>query len=225
MNREDLSVEISGDHITVSGEKRAESTQKSASAVATERAFGSFRRALPLPATVEAEHAQAAAQRLEVQQRSSKIRGSVVHERTAAAISGDGLARDGPRLVGTQIGGKMGDFGRIHHAPDGVGTSCTLRIVGRFHFPCTDPFALGTRSEPTGSAFRAGYTGVYTVDGDTATPELIGECLGEMHKRRVARAPGQIACNARIQPTDVDDASPTGALEMWNTSARTTQRP
>ena len=59
MDRADLKVEIQGGHITVSGEKRAETTRKSGSAVVTERAFGSFRRVLPLPASVAAEDVQA----------------------------------------------------------------------------------------------------------------------------------------------------------------------
>jgi HSP20 family protein len=54
MDKSDVSIEISGGQIVIAGEKHAESTRRSGNAVVTERAFGRFRRVLPLPVEVDA---------------------------------------------------------------------------------------------------------------------------------------------------------------------------
>ena len=53
--REALRVEVHGGTLAISGHKRAETTRQEGRAVITARAFGSFRRMLPLPAGVNAE--------------------------------------------------------------------------------------------------------------------------------------------------------------------------
>lgn len=57
--KEDLQVEISAGQLTVTGEKRIESSRKDGNAIITERAFGQFCRVLPLPADVETDNASA----------------------------------------------------------------------------------------------------------------------------------------------------------------------
>ena len=57
--KEDLKVEVSGGQLSVTGEKRIDSSRKDGNAVITERAFGQFRRVFPLPAEVRAEEASA----------------------------------------------------------------------------------------------------------------------------------------------------------------------
>ncbi len=57
--RDDLHVEITASQVVVSGRKHSEQTRRQGHAVITERAFGSFRRVLPLPAGVDADRAQA----------------------------------------------------------------------------------------------------------------------------------------------------------------------
>jgi HSP20 family protein len=53
MEKVDLSVEVIGDQLVVSGEKRSGSTRREGTVVITERAFGSFRRTIPLPCQVD----------------------------------------------------------------------------------------------------------------------------------------------------------------------------
>ncbi len=57
--KEDIHVEVSAGQLTVSGEKRFESSRKEGDALITERAFGQFRRVVPLPVDVEADKASA----------------------------------------------------------------------------------------------------------------------------------------------------------------------
>ena len=57
--KEDLHVEVSGGQLSVTGEKRVDSSRKQGNAVITERAFGQFRRVFPLPAEVRADAARA----------------------------------------------------------------------------------------------------------------------------------------------------------------------
>lgn len=59
IDRADLRVEVVGEHLVVSGEKRSESTRKSGRVVVTERAFGQFRRVVPLPSGVDSKGAKA----------------------------------------------------------------------------------------------------------------------------------------------------------------------
>ena len=59
MEKSDLRVDISGGQLSVSGEKQTGGTRREGSAVITERAFGHFRRVLPLPAEVDAQNATA----------------------------------------------------------------------------------------------------------------------------------------------------------------------
>jgi len=55
MDKADLSVEVHGDRLVVSGEKRTSATRHEGSLVVTERAYGSFRRVLPLPCEVRSD--------------------------------------------------------------------------------------------------------------------------------------------------------------------------
>jgi HSP20 family protein len=59
MEKADLSVDAVGRHLVVSGEKRSEETRKEGRVVVTERAFGQFRRVVPLPADVDVAAAKA----------------------------------------------------------------------------------------------------------------------------------------------------------------------
>ena len=55
MEKADLSVEVHGDRLVVSGEKRTSETRHEGSLVVTERAYGSFKRVLPLPCEVQSD--------------------------------------------------------------------------------------------------------------------------------------------------------------------------
>jgi len=59
LEKEDLSVEVSGDSLVVSGEKRFEDESSDGRWRVLECAYGSFRRVVPLPATVKTEKARA----------------------------------------------------------------------------------------------------------------------------------------------------------------------
>lgn len=55
----DLDVSVSGDMLTLSGEKREESEERREGFYHSERRFGAFRRAIPLPAPVDRERISA----------------------------------------------------------------------------------------------------------------------------------------------------------------------
>ena len=55
MDKADLSVEVLENHLVVAGEKRTSATRQEGSLVVTERAYGSFKRVVPLPCNVESE--------------------------------------------------------------------------------------------------------------------------------------------------------------------------
>ena len=55
LDKADLNVEVHGDRLVVSGEKRTSDTRHEGSLVITERAYGSFQRVLPLPCEVRSE--------------------------------------------------------------------------------------------------------------------------------------------------------------------------
>lgn len=59
MSKEDLNIEIHGGQIVVSGEKRMSSSREKGGVLITERAFGFFRRSLPVPGGVDPEQASA----------------------------------------------------------------------------------------------------------------------------------------------------------------------
>ena len=59
MNKDSLSVQVHNDHLVVSGERHASSTRHEGSLVVTERAFGSFQRAIPLPCEVTSQDTKA----------------------------------------------------------------------------------------------------------------------------------------------------------------------
>lgn len=59
LSRDQIKVEVQGNALIVSGEKRSEATRRAGKAVITERAFGQFNRVLPLPVDVDAESARA----------------------------------------------------------------------------------------------------------------------------------------------------------------------
>ncbi len=55
MDKADLSVEVLDNALVVTGEKRTSATRQEGSLVVTERAYGSFKRVVPLPCNVESE--------------------------------------------------------------------------------------------------------------------------------------------------------------------------
>ena len=59
MAKADFHVAVEGEHLVVSGEKRLSREDRDGDRVIVERAFGSFRRIVPLPAEVDAEAATA----------------------------------------------------------------------------------------------------------------------------------------------------------------------
>ncbi|MCP5181673.1 MAG: Hsp20/alpha crystallin family protein [Pseudomonadales bacterium] len=59
LTRDQLKVEVQANHLVISGEKHSEAKRREGNAVITERAFGHFRRVLPLPADIDAERAKA----------------------------------------------------------------------------------------------------------------------------------------------------------------------
>ncbi len=59
MEKTDLSVEVLDDHLVVAGEKRTSARREEGSLVITERAYGSFKRVIPLPCSVESEGTKA----------------------------------------------------------------------------------------------------------------------------------------------------------------------
>lgn len=59
MDKADLSVEVHGDRLVISGEKRTSETRHEGSLVVTERAYGSFKRVLPLPCEVRGDGTKA----------------------------------------------------------------------------------------------------------------------------------------------------------------------
>ena len=59
MEKSDLSVEVLDDHLVVAGEKRTSARREEGSLVITERAYGSFKRVIPLPCSVESEGTKA----------------------------------------------------------------------------------------------------------------------------------------------------------------------
>jgi HSP20 family protein len=59
LKKEDISVDITEDAITVSGERRQEQQSESGGAFVTERSYGSFYRAIPLPHGAIADQAKA----------------------------------------------------------------------------------------------------------------------------------------------------------------------
>jgi len=59
MNDEDVHVEVDGDVLTISGERKAEHEAKNEGYVRVERSFGSFRRSLTLPDGVDPEQVAA----------------------------------------------------------------------------------------------------------------------------------------------------------------------
>lgn len=56
----DVEVSVSGDALTISGEKRQERDEKTQNLFVSERSFGSFRRSLQLPQGIDAEKVEAA---------------------------------------------------------------------------------------------------------------------------------------------------------------------
>lgn len=59
MNKEDIRVSVHGDTLTIEGEKKYEKEVKEESFIRTERAYGSFYRAITLPGTVDAANVKA----------------------------------------------------------------------------------------------------------------------------------------------------------------------
>lgn len=59
MKKEDLSIEVAGEHLVLKGERRQEKEEKKEGYVRTERSYGSFERTVPLPEGVKPELAKA----------------------------------------------------------------------------------------------------------------------------------------------------------------------
>ncbi len=59
MNKEDIKVNLSGDTLTISGERKQEAEKKGRTYYRIERAYGKFQRTITLPAEVEGEKAKA----------------------------------------------------------------------------------------------------------------------------------------------------------------------
>jgi len=59
LDEKDFEVTVSGDLLTLKGEKKSEHTQQNGDATYTERCFGSFSRSVRLPFEVEDEHVEA----------------------------------------------------------------------------------------------------------------------------------------------------------------------
>jgi HSP20 family protein len=59
MKEEDIDVSVTGDTLTIKGEKKAESEVKEEDYYRCERAYGSFYRLIPLPSTVDASKIEA----------------------------------------------------------------------------------------------------------------------------------------------------------------------
>jgi len=59
MKREDINIEVHGNTLTISGEKKEETEQKGASYYHSERRYGSFQRNIPLPSDVDPEKIEA----------------------------------------------------------------------------------------------------------------------------------------------------------------------
>jgi HSP20 family protein len=59
IDRDSLSVQVHNDHLIVSGERHTSSSRHEGSLVVTERAFGSFQRAMPLPCEVTSQGTKA----------------------------------------------------------------------------------------------------------------------------------------------------------------------
>ncbi|MEM9622149.1 MAG: Hsp20/alpha crystallin family protein [Pseudomonadota bacterium] len=60
MNKEDLNVEFKGAQLLVSGQKHMSNSRQEGGCLVTERAFGHFQRAIPMPAEIDPETATAA---------------------------------------------------------------------------------------------------------------------------------------------------------------------
>ena len=59
MDKGDLRVEVLDDHLVVAGEKRTSARREEGALVITERAYGSFKRVIPLPCSVESDGTKA----------------------------------------------------------------------------------------------------------------------------------------------------------------------
>ena len=60
LNKDDFTIEVEADRIILRGEKKAEREQNEGACVIREAHYGSFYRAIPLPATVDRDKAEAA---------------------------------------------------------------------------------------------------------------------------------------------------------------------
>lgn len=59
MNKDDIKVSLSGDTLTISGERKMESEKKTKTYYRQERVYGKFQRTITLPAEVEGDKAKA----------------------------------------------------------------------------------------------------------------------------------------------------------------------
>ena len=59
MKKEDVTVEVTGGHLAISGERKTEAEEKKGDFYKCERAYGSFHRAVPLPEGVKLEDVKA----------------------------------------------------------------------------------------------------------------------------------------------------------------------
>jgi HSP20 family protein len=59
LNKEDLSIDLVDGHLSVTGEKRMSSKREEGNCLITERAFGQFRRSIPIPSNIDADRTHA----------------------------------------------------------------------------------------------------------------------------------------------------------------------
>lgn len=59
MEAKDIDISVSGDTLTIKGEKKTETEEKEENYHVVERSYGSFRRAMKLPASVDADKVEA----------------------------------------------------------------------------------------------------------------------------------------------------------------------
>ena len=85
MDRDDFDLQVSDDYLVVRGEKHSEREQHKGHYHITERAYGRFERAIPLPEDVDADNASASYKRgvLEVRLPKSRRR-----QRTRITVNG-----------------------------------------------------------------------------------------------------------------------------------------
>ena len=94
LEREDVSIEVKDNVLTVSGERKAEHTEKTDGFYRVERSFGSFSRALALPEGIDAEKVAASFERGVLEVRIPKPEARKPHRVEIAGGSVTGTAEE-----------------------------------------------------------------------------------------------------------------------------------